>query len=72
MKLLGYILLAGCVSYGAEIGVVEEIIAKVNGDIVTKGELAKTRQEMEAAMRQQAGANPLTLQKELNDREKDT
>ena len=72
MKLLGCILLAGCVSYGAEIGVVEEIIAKVNGDIVTKGELAKTRQEMEAAMRQQAGANPLTLQKELNDREKDT
>ena len=72
MKLLGCIFLAGCVFYGAEIGVVEEIIAKVNGDIVTKGELAKTRQEMEAAMRQQAGANPLTLQKELNDREKDT
>ncbi|MDQ2946205.1 MAG: peptidylprolyl isomerase [Acidobacteriota bacterium] len=72
MKLLGCILLAGCVSYGAEIGVVEEIIAKVNGDIVTKGELAKTRQEMEAAMRQQGGANPLTLQKELNEREKDT
>ncbi len=71
MKLLGCILLAGCISYGAEIGVVEEIIAKVNGDIVTKGELAKTRQEMEAALRQQGGANPLTLQKELTDREKD-
>lgn len=72
MKLLGCILLAGSMSYGADIGVVEEIIAKVNGDIVTKGELAKTRQEMEAGLRQQAGANPLTIQKELTDREKDT
>jgi parvulin-like peptidyl-prolyl isomerase len=71
MKLFGCILLAACVSYGADIGVVEEIVAKVNGDIVTKGELAKTRQDMEAAMREQAGANPLTIQKELNDREKD-
>ena len=72
MKLLSCIVLAGCVSYAADIGVVEEIIAKVNGDIVTKGEVAKARQEMEAGMRQQGGANALTLQKELSDREKDT
>lgn len=70
MKLLYCVALALSVSSAAEIRVVEEIIAKVNGDIVTKGELEKTRQDMEAAARQQ-GVNPATIQKEIADREKD-
>ena len=70
MKLLCWILLAGSVSFAADVRVVEEIVAKVNGDIVTKGELEKTRQDMEAALRQQGGTG-LTLQKALSDREKD-
>src|ERR1700736_315527 len=70
MKLLSWILLAGFVSFAADVRVVEEIVAKVNGDIVTKGELEKTRQDMEAALRQQGGTG-LTLQKALSDREKD-
>src|SRR5437016_1064797 len=70
MKLLGCFLIAGCVSFAADVRVVEEIVAKVNGDIVTKGEIEKTRLEMEAALRQQGGSG-LTLQKAISDREKD-
>ncbi|MGI8746362.1 MAG: peptidylprolyl isomerase [Bryobacteraceae bacterium] len=70
MKFFSCLLLAGSLSYAFDLRVVEEIVAKVNGDIVTKGELEKTRQDMEAAARQQ-GANPATLQKEIADREKD-
>src|SRR5258707_904673 len=70
MKLLGCILLAGCVSFGADVRIVEEIIAKVNGDIVTKGEIEKTRQDMEVALRQQGGTGA-ALQQAVADREKD-
>jgi peptidyl-prolyl cis-trans isomerase SurA len=70
MKLLGCFVFAACVSFAAEIRVVEEIVAKVNGDIVTKGELEKTRLDMEAALRQQGGSGA-ALQQTLTDREKD-
>lgn len=70
MKFLSCLFVAVCVSYAGDIRLVEEIVAKVNGDIVTKGELEKARQDMEAAARQQ-GSNPATLQKEIADREKD-
>jgi peptidyl-prolyl cis-trans isomerase SurA len=70
MKLLGCFVFAACVSFAAEIRVVEEIVAKVNGDIVTKGELEKTRLDMEAALRQQGGSGA-ALQQALTDREKD-
>ena len=38
--------------------VVEEIVAKVNGSIVTRGQLEKDRQEMEAEIRRQAAGRP--------------
>ena len=37
----------------AEIAVVDEIIAKVNGEIVTRSDIDRTRQQMEASYRQQ-------------------
>ncbi len=37
----------------ADVHVVEEIVAKVNGDIITRGELEQTRQKIEAELRQQ-------------------
>ena len=42
----------------ADVRIVEEIVAKVNSDIITKGELARTSQEIAAELRQQglAGA----------------
>jgi parvulin-like peptidyl-prolyl isomerase len=38
----------------ADVHVVEEIVAKVNSDIITKGELARARTEMEAELHQQS------------------
>ncbi|HVN04899.1 MAG TPA: peptidylprolyl isomerase [Bryobacteraceae bacterium] len=38
---------------GADVHIVEEIVAKVNGDIITRGELLHSRQEIEADLRQQ-------------------
>src|SRR5579871_828426 len=39
--------------WAADLHIVEEIVAKVNNDIITKGELARTRMEIEAELRQQ-------------------
>jgi len=38
---------------GAEISVVDEIIAKVNGDIITRNDYERGRQQVEATLRQQ-------------------
>jgi parvulin-like peptidyl-prolyl isomerase len=51
--------------------VVEEIVAKVNSDIVTRGELAKQRLELEAGLRQQ-GLVGDALQSAINARISDT
>jgi parvulin-like peptidyl-prolyl isomerase len=37
----------------ADVRIVEQIVTKVNGDIITRGELEKTRQAMEQEMKQQ-------------------
>lgn len=37
----------------AEISVIDEIICKVNGDIITRGDVQRTRRQMEASLRQQ-------------------
>jgi len=50
--------------------VVEEIVAKVNGDIITKGEIERSRQEIEAQLKQQ-GVNAAALEKAVKEREKD-
>lgn len=54
----------------ADVAVVEEIVAKVNGDIVTRGELDQKRKLLEAELKQQ-NTNQLALQKTLEEREKD-
>jgi parvulin-like peptidyl-prolyl isomerase len=40
------------IGWASDVRVVEEIVAKVNGDIITKGELDRGRQELEAQLRQ--------------------
>ncbi len=42
----------------AEITVIEEIIAKVNGEIITRGDVERTRKQMEAAMHEQGLTGP--------------
>src|SRR5262245_62167481 len=38
----------------AEVKVVEQIVAKVNGDIITRGELDRSRQALELELKQQS------------------
>jgi parvulin-like peptidyl-prolyl isomerase len=46
------------VAAAADVHIVEEIVAKVNNDIITRGELARTRQEIAAELRQEGLSGP--------------
>jgi len=54
----------------SDVRVVEEIVAKVNGDIITRGELERKRQETEALMKRQ-GLNGAALDQALKQQEAD-
>jgi len=54
----------------ADVRVVEEIVAKVNGDIITKGEIERSRQQIEAELKPQ-GLKGAQLDKAVKEREKD-
>jgi len=58
---------AGLVS-AAEITVIDEIIAKVNGDIITRGDYDRTHKQLEASLREQ-GATGQRLTDALKDAE---
>ena len=49
---------AVCAAADNNVKVVEEIAAKVNGDIITRGELAKKRLEIEAEAKRQGLTGP--------------
>ena len=49
---------AGGLASGAEITVIDEIIAKVNGEIITRSDYDHTRKQMEANLREQGAAGP--------------
>jgi peptidyl-prolyl cis-trans isomerase SurA len=55
----------------ADVHVVEEIVAKINGDIITRGDLDTARRETAARLQQQGASGP-ALDKALKDEEKDT
>lgn len=59
------------IAAASDIRVVEEIVAKVNGDIITRGEIERNRQALAADLRQQ-GLTGAKLQQELSEREKDS
>ncbi len=65
----GIFALAG-IGLAADVHVVEEIVAKVNGDIITRTELEHTRQEIEAGLRQQ-GLSGAALEKAVKERSSD-
>ncbi|MEJ7608623.1 MAG: peptidylprolyl isomerase [Bryobacteraceae bacterium] len=54
----------------AEIGVVEEIVAKVNGDIITRSEIERNRRMIEAELKQRGVTGP-ALDTGIVEREKD-
>jgi len=74
MKFFGSLLflgLAGGALFAADVHLVEEIITKVNGDIITRSELARTRKQMEIEL-QARGVKGDALTKTIQEREKDT
>jgi peptidyl-prolyl cis-trans isomerase SurA len=54
----------------AEIKVIEQIVAKVNGDIITRGELERSRQALELELKQQKVPEP-KMQEMIKEREAD-
>src|SRR5882762_8494098 len=57
------LLLAGAAMVAADVKVIEQIVAKVNGDIITRGELERSRQALEAELKQQSA--PAAKMREL-------
>ena len=70
MKFFSVLLVTAGVSMAADIGVVEEIVAKVNGDIVTRGDLDRARKSIAGELQQQ-NYNGLRLEQALAEHEKD-
>jgi parvulin-like peptidyl-prolyl isomerase len=62
--------IAGVAAAAADLNVMEEIIAKVNGDIITRSEVDKSRQALQEDL-QRRGATGATLEQALKEREKD-
>jgi len=71
MKFCGICLLMAFAAplFAADIALVEEIIAKVNGDIVTRSEVERGRRLIEADLRQKGVTGP-ELEKQLAERSK--
>jgi peptidyl-prolyl cis-trans isomerase SurA len=57
-------------AFSGDVTVVEEIVCKVNGDIITRGELEKDRRDIETEFRQQ-GLTSRALQDAVNGRARD-
>src|SRR5450432_2409068 len=67
----GSLLQAADIAPNSNIRVVEEIVAKVNNDIITRGELEKTRAQLEAEIRSQKGISGPELDKEVRQHQAD-
>lgn len=66
---LGSVCLAAVTLAAADMAVVEEIVAKCNGDIITRGDLARSRQELIESLRA-SGAVGTELEQQLAEGEK--
>jgi parvulin-like peptidyl-prolyl isomerase len=71
MKFLACLLLCSSFAWSTDPTLVEEIVAKVNGDIITRGDLDHSRQELMGMLQQQQGLTGAALQKEFADHNKD-
>jgi parvulin-like peptidyl-prolyl isomerase len=70
MRLGPLIFLCSALAAHADVSVIEEIVAKVNGDIITKTEISRTREQLREDLERQ-GAKGETLQQALQQRETD-
>jgi parvulin-like peptidyl-prolyl isomerase len=62
MKILIAAAIAAFAILAADVATVEEIVAKVNGDIITRGEIDRTRRQIEQDLRARAGKNLVAAQ----------
>ena len=70
MRLLVSLLIGASASLAAaDVAVVEEIIAKCNGEIITRGDIDRARKDLEGALRQQ-GLSGVALQQSYDEQEK--
>ena len=69
LLVLGSVCLATVTLAAADMAVVEEIVAKCNGDIVTRGDLERSRRELIETLRA-SGVTGAELEQQLNEREK--
>src|SRR5580704_8863085 len=69
-KLLTLLAASLSIAAAADVHIVEEIVAKVNSDIITRGELSHTRQEIEAELGRQ-GLNGAKLQQAVKEKSAD-
>ena len=65
-----FLLASATAMFAADTVVVEQIVAKVNGDIVTRSELDRLRRQNEAEM-QQRGSNAAQIRQAMQEHEKD-
>ena len=63
--------MASSLAWSTDPTLVEEIVAKVNGDIITRGDLDHSRQELLGMLQQQQGLTGAALQKAYADHGKD-
>jgi parvulin-like peptidyl-prolyl isomerase len=68
LKFVALATVAVSVAGAADVRIVEEIVAKVNGDIITRGELQHNKVTLEQELRQQGMSGP-RLQEEIKVRE---
>ncbi|MBX9601941.1 MAG: peptidyl-prolyl cis-trans isomerase [Bryobacteraceae bacterium] len=69
-KYLPALLGAALSALAADVQLIDEIIAKVNGDIITRGEIARSRKQFENELKQQR-LSPAEMQRAMEGREKD-
>ena len=65
------VLLITSAVFAADVRVVEEIAVKVNGDIITRGDLAEKQRQMAQAIQQQQHLTGAALQQAVNEQSKD-
>ena len=58
-------------AFGAEVQVIEQIIAKVNGDIITRSDIERSREQVIAELRERGRMPADQIQQVVKEREKD-
>lgn len=65
------LVLIASAAFAADVRVVEEIAVKINGDIITRGDLADKQRQLAQGLQQQEHLSGAALQQAVNERSKD-